>query len=198
MGWNKEQVEGMAVAGYLHDIGKLVIDREIINAPYKIDAKNSAEINLHVTAGYEILSAIHHPYADIPLMARYHHERPDGGGYPEGLIGDQIPIGARIVTLADSFDAMTTDRPYKRRCTFEEVIEDFSRNAGKQFDHGVLIAFCRALLREVDGQAVDKQITKSFSEGYVNSERIRPLLNNLITQLEADAGAMRSTSVGLS
>ncbi len=91
LGWADEEVEGIAVAGYLHDIGKLVVDREIINAPYKIDAKQSSQLNRHPATGYEILSPINHPYADIPQAARYHHERVDGRGYPEGLTGDQIP-----------------------------------------------------------------------------------------------------------
>ena len=111
MGWGVEEVEGMAIAGYLHDVGKLVVERDIINAPYKIDAKQSSELNRHPVAGFDILSPIHHPYADIPLMAKYHHDRMDGRGYPDGLTDKQIPIGAKIVTLADSCDAMTTDRP---------------------------------------------------------------------------------------
>ena len=91
------------------------VERDIINAPYKIDAKASSELNRHPVAGFDILSPIHHPYADIPLISKYHHERLDGTGYPDGLVGDEIPFGARIVALADSFDAMTTDRPYKTR-----------------------------------------------------------------------------------
>src|SRR3954453_23139254 len=90
LGWREEEVEGIAIAGYLHDIGKLVVDRDIINAPYHIDAKNSSELNRHPVAGYEILSPIKHPYADIPLMAKYHHERLDGRGYPDGLVDEQI------------------------------------------------------------------------------------------------------------
>ncbi|MEP6913909.1 MAG: HD domain-containing phosphohydrolase, partial [bacterium] len=118
MGWGENEVEGIAIAGYLHDIGKLAVERRIINAPYKIDAKESSELNRHPAAGFDILSPIHHPYADIPLMARYHHERLDGRGYPDGLTDTQIPLGAKIVSLADSFDAMTTDRPYKTRRSF--------------------------------------------------------------------------------
>ena len=152
MGWTEEEVEGIAIAGYLHDIGKLVVERDIINAPYRIDAKQSSELNRHPAAGFEILSPIHHPYTDIPLMAKYHHERLDGRGYPEGLTDEQIPIGAKIVSLADSFDAMTTDRPYKRRRSFDEVIVDFRFNTGKQFDQEVVVAFCRALLKEVSGE----------------------------------------------
>ena len=154
LGWPEEEVEGIAIAGYLHDIGKLIVERDIINAPYKIDAKASSELNRHPAAGFEILSPIHHPYADIPLTAKYHHERIDGRGYPDGLSGDQIPFGAKIVALADSFDAMTTDRPYKTRRSFEDVIEDFRLNTGKQFDCMVVLALCRSLLKEISGQTV--------------------------------------------
>ena len=184
MGWTEEEIEGIAVAGYLHDIGKLVVDRDIINAPYKIDAKMSSELNRHPAAGYEILRPINHPFADIPLMARYHHERPDGRGYPEGLTDEQIPIGAKIVSLADSFDAMTTDRPYRRRRAFDEVIEDFRRNAGKQFSTEVVAAFCRALLKEARGETRPRQMIRLLGKDYIDDSTL-PALERLISDLES-------------
>ncbi len=193
LGWSVGQVEGMAVAGYLHDIGKLVVDREIINAPYRIDAKQSSELNRHPMSGYEILAPISHPYADIPQTARYHHERIDGRGYPEGLKGDEIPLCAKIVTVADSFDAMTTDRPYKRRRTFEDVIEDFRRNSGKQFAPDVLAAFCRALLKEVSGETRPRQVMRLLGKDYLDPDSAAPRLAQLIRELEADAYAATGT-----
>jgi HD-GYP domain-containing protein (c-di-GMP phosphodiesterase class II) len=184
MGWSEEEIEGIAVAGYLHDIGKLIVDREIINAPYKIDAKQSSELNRHPAAGYEILRPINHPFADIPLMARYHHERPDGRGYPDGLTDEQIPIGAKIVSLADSFDAMTTDRPYRRRRAFDEVVEDFRRNTGKQFSPDVVAAFCRALLKEARGEIRPRQMIKLLGKDYID-ESMLPALEQLISDLES-------------
>jgi hypothetical protein len=192
MGWSDDEVEGIAVAGYLHDIGKLVVERDIINAPYKIDAKQSSELNRHPAAGYDILSPINHPYADIPLTARYHHERIDGRGYPDGLTGDQIPLAAKIVNLADSFDAMTTDRPYKKRRGMEDVVEDFRRNTGKQFAPEVVASFCRALLKEVNGEAKSKRIIKLLGKDYVATERVAPLLQALIEDLES--GALTTTA----
>lgn len=187
MGWSDEEIEGIAVAGYLHDIGKLVVERDIINAPYRIDAKQSSELNRHPAAGYEILAPISHPYADIPLTARYHHERIDGRGYPEGLTGDQIPLVAKVVSLADSFDAMTTDRPYKKRRGLEEVVDDFRRNTGKQFAPEVVASFCRALLKEVNGETANRRIIRLLGKGYVERESIAPLLQSLIEDLESGA-----------
>ncbi len=187
MGWSADEVEGIAVAGYLHDIGKLVVDRNIINSPNRIDAKQSSELNKHPAAGYEILSPINHPYADIPLMARYHHERIDGRGYPCGLKGDEIPIGAKIVSLADSFDAMTTDRPYRRRRNFDEVLADFRHNTGKQFAPEVVAAFCRALLKEVKGETRPRTILRILGKGYADGEDTPAQLETLIAELESDA-----------
>jgi HD-GYP domain-containing protein (c-di-GMP phosphodiesterase class II) len=185
LGWSEEEVEGIQIAGYLHDIGKLIVDRDIINAPYNIDAKNSSELNRHPAAGYEILAPINHPYADIPLMAKYHHERLDGRGYPEGLTDEQIPIGAKIVSLADSFDAMTTDRPYRRRRSFEDVVRDLRENSGKQFDGKVVAAFASALLKEVNGQTKERRITKMLGKTYLEGDQVSTLLTDLISDLEA-------------
>ncbi len=189
MGWSEERIEGVAVGGYLHDVGKLVVERDIINAPYRIDAKQSSELNRHPAAGYEILAPIRHPDADIPLMAKYHHERIDGRGYPEGLVGDQIPLTAKVVALADSLDAMTTDRTYRRRKEFPEVIADLRLNSGRQFAPEVVLAFCRAVLKEVNGETPERRIARLLGKGYIEPDTARPLLVELIAELEADAHA---------
>ena len=186
LGWSEDEVEGIQIAGYLHDVGKLVVDRDIINAPYKINAKESSELNRHPSAGYEILAPINHPYADIPLMAKYHHERLDGRGYPDGLTDEQIPLGAKIVSLADSFDAMTTDRPYRRRRSFEDVVRDLRENSGKQFDGKVVAAFARAILNEVNGVTKDRRITRMLGKDYLQGENVPTLLTDLITDLSHD------------
>jgi HD-GYP domain-containing protein (c-di-GMP phosphodiesterase class II) len=184
MGWSEAEVEGIKIAGYLHDVGKLVVERDIINAPYRIDAKQSSELNRHPAAGYEILSPINHPYADIPLMAKYHHERLDGRGYPDGLTDEQIPMGAKIVSLADAFDAMTTDRPYRKRRSLDEVIDDFRQNTGKQFDAKVVRAFCRAMLKEVTGETKDRCILRMLGKNYIDADVAAPLLRDLIAELD--------------
>jgi HD-GYP domain-containing protein (c-di-GMP phosphodiesterase class II) len=178
--WDEKQIEGVAVAGYLHDVGKLAVDRTIINAPYRINAKESAELSKHPAVGYEILLPIHHPFADVPLAAKYHHERLDGRGYPDGLYDREIPYIAKIVNLADSFDAMTTDRPYKRRRNGEEVIEDLQRNAGKQFAPELVTAFCRAMLKELTGERKEKRFRKMLGKDYLDSEKMIPILKDAL------------------
>jgi len=184
LGWSEDEVEGIQIAGYLHDVGKLVVDRDIINAPYHINAKQSSELSRHPSAGYEILAPINHPYADIPLMAKYHHERLDGRGYPDGLVDEQIPLGAKIVSLADSFDAMTTDRPYRRRRSFEDVVQDLRQNSGTQFDYSVVGAFARAILKEVSGETKERRIVKVLGKGYLEGEHVSTLLTDLIADME--------------
>ena len=188
MGWSDDEVEGITIAGYLHDIGKLIVDLSVINSPERFSAKDSAEMSKHPAAGYEILSPITHPYADIPLMARYHHERIDGGGYPDGLKGDQIPAGARIVTLADSFDAMTTDRPYRKKLALKDVLIDFRANTGTQFDPAVVCAFCRAFLKEIEGKQ-QRRLLNLLHRNYDNLENVTPLLNQLLTEFDGAAMA---------
>ncbi|HEY9283952.1 MAG TPA: HD domain-containing phosphohydrolase, partial [Pyrinomonadaceae bacterium] len=187
LGWEESRIEAIAVGGYLHDVGKLVVERDIINAPYRIDAKQSAELNRHPAAGYEILAPIRHPDADIPLMARYHHERWDGRGYPEGLRAEEIPTSARVVTVADSFDAMTTDRTYKRRKTFPEVVADFRSNAGRQFDPAIAAALFRALLAELDAGPQGRRFTRLLGRDYFNAEQCRPLVAELLNDLDSAA-----------
>ena len=184
LGWSDEEIEGVAVAGYLHDVGKLTVERNIINAPYRINAKESAELNKHPAIGYEILMPIHHPYTDVPLAAKYHHERLDGRGYPDGLRENEIPFIAKIVNLADSFDAMTTDRPYKRRRPANEVVEDLQRNSGKQFAPELVTAFYRGMLKELTGETKEKRFRRLLGRDYMEAEGIVPMLKNALNDID--------------
>ena len=180
LGWSESEVEGAAVAGYLHDVGKLTVDRRIINAPYRINAKESAELNRHPGVGYEILLPIRHPFTDVPLAAKYHHERLDGRGYPDGLYDKEIPFIAKIVNVADSFDAMTTDRPYKRRRVAVEVVDDLTRNSGRQFAPEVVFALLKGLLRELTGEAKEKRFRRLLGREYMEAEGMIAVVQNAL------------------
>lgn len=180
LGWDAEHVEGASIAGYLHDVGKLAVDRNIINSPMRITASENQQLSKHPSVGYEILAPIHHPYAEVPLAAKYHHERLDGRGYPDGLSDKEIPYIAKIVNLADSFDAMTTDRPYKRRRNCEEVVDDLHRNIGKQFSPELVVAFCRSMLKELTSERKEKHFRRLLGKDYINPETVIPLLKNVL------------------
>ena len=126
---------------------------------------------------------IHHPYTDVPLAAKYHHERIDGRGYPDGLEDREIPYIAEIVNLADSFDAMTTDRPYKRRRPANDVIEDLQRNSGKQFAPELVTAFCQSSLNELTGKVKRKVFHRMLGKDYLQAETIVPQLKELLNGL---------------
>lgn len=180
LGWDDNRIEGVAVAAYLHDVGKLVVDRNIINSPIRITASENAQLSKHPAIGYEILAPIHHPFAEVPLAAKYHHERLDGRGYPDGLVDREIPYIAKLVNLADSFDAMTTDRPYKRRRAADEVIEDLWRSSGSQFAPELVTAFCSAMLKEMTGETKTRRFRRLLGKGYMEASTVVPQLKNLL------------------
>ena len=183
LGWGSDAVEGAAVAGYLHDVGKLTVERKIINAPYRINAKESAELNKHPATGYEILQPIHHPYTDVPLAAKYHHERLDGRGYPDGLYDREIPFIAKVVNLADSFDAMTTDRPYKARRPAKDVVEDLKLNAGKQFAPELVTSFLGGMLKELKGDDPKKRFRRLLGRDYMEADGIVDKLQSTLNEM---------------
>ena len=180
LGWSEDRIEGAAVAAYLHDVGKLTVDRSVINSPERITASEHEQLARHPIVGYEILSPIHHPFADVPLAAKYHHERLDGRGYPDGLYDREIPYIGKIVCLADSFDAMTSDRPYRRRRPAEKVIEDLHHNSGKQFAPELVTAFARGILKELTGETKQKRFAKLLGKDYLETAKIVPLLKNVL------------------
>ncbi len=195
LGWNDDEKEGVAVAGYLHDVGKLTVDKNIINAPYRINAKQNEQLSKHPVVGYEILKPIHHPYTDVPLAAKYHHERIDGRGYPDGLVDRQIPYIAKIVNLADSFDAMTTDRPYKRRRPAHEVIDDMKRNSGRQFAPEIVSAFCNGMIKELTGRDKRRRFRRLLGREYMEADGIVPMLRNVLNGTKAATPITPSTFI---
>ena len=126
-------VEKIQYAGILHDVGKIGIAENILRKSGMLTDAEYEKIREHPLKGAKILMHMN-SMKDIVNMVKYHHERPDGRGYPEGLRGDEIPLGARILSLADTFDAMTSNRPYRKGMSIELVKEEIKKYSGTQFD----------------------------------------------------------------
>jgi HD-GYP domain-containing protein (c-di-GMP phosphodiesterase class II) len=125
---------------FLHDIGKIGIPERILSKPGPLTDEEWAIMRTHPVLGAQILSPVKFLHPALPVVEA-HHERWDGAGYPRGLRGEEIPLGARIFALVDAFDAMTSDRPYRRALTFDRAAEQIARSAGSQFDPEVVRAF---------------------------------------------------------
>ncbi len=136
-----EQLRDLEFGALLHDVGKVAIPKEIINKPGKLDETEWAIMVTHTTEGQKILNQVGGFMTQVGLIVRSHHERWDGGGYPDGLAGEQIPLAARIITCCDSWNAMRTDRAYRAALPHKTAVAELINNSGKQFDPEVIDAF---------------------------------------------------------
>jgi putative nucleotidyltransferase with HDIG domain len=138
----KVDVRTLRRGALLHDIGKIGIPDEILRKAGELDGSEWRVMKRHPAYGARILAGI--PYlSGAAEIVHHHHERFDGSGYPDGLAGEDIPLGARIFALADALDAMTSDRPYRRAMSLEDAITEIERCSGKQFDPAIVSAFLR-------------------------------------------------------
>lgn len=133
-------IKAIEAASLLHDMGKLAVPEYILNKPGKLTAAEFDKMKLHTSVGADILSAIDFPYPVVPIV-RYHHENWDGTGYPAGLRGTDIPIGARILSVVDCFDALTSDRPYRPRLSDHEAVKVLTERRGSMYDPLVVDTF---------------------------------------------------------
>ena len=144
MGLSDEMIKDIQYAGMIHDIGKIGIQEEILTKPARLSAAEFDVIKTHPLIGERMIAPIKFLENVAPIIL-YHHERFDGTGYREGLKGEDIPLGARVISVADAYDAMTTDRPYRAGMDKDAAIEELKRNSGTQFDPKVVEAFIRVL-----------------------------------------------------
>src|SRR6202000_1429406 len=131
------ELEALRAAALLHDIGKLAIPEYIISKPGKLTQEEFEKMKTHTVVGAEIVERIRFPYAVAPLV-RGHHEKWDGSGYPDGLSGEQIPIGARILSAVDCLDALASNRQYRRALPLDQAMQEVAKLSGKSFDPAVI------------------------------------------------------------
>ena len=161
----------------LHDVGKIAIPKSIINKPGKLDAEEWAIIKTHTLEGQKMLERVGGFMRDVGLIVRSHHERWDGGGYPDGLLGEQIPLEARIVCCCDAWNAMRTDRAYRKALDYETALAELMKSSGSQFDPRVVGALLKVVQDERDVRVAD-----------VHELRLVPELSTLAGAPPAAAG----------
>jgi len=137
----EERLAPLGVGLLLHDIGKLAVPPEILRKPGPLNEEEWKAMRAHPTLGFQILKKDDEISPLARAVVRSHHERWDGTGYPEGLPADRIPLGARIIFVADAYDAMTSDRVYRRKLSTQDALAELQRCAGTQFDPEVVAAF---------------------------------------------------------
>src|SRR5213078_4315015 len=140
LGWSEERLASLRIGGPLHDIGKLAVSDEVLRKEGRLDDGELAQIREHPTIGARILLRMAALREAIPYVL-YHHERWDGNGYPSGKAGEEIPLEARVLAVADAFDAMTSDRPYRPALGRDEALAEVARCAGTQFDPEIVRIF---------------------------------------------------------
>lgn len=145
MNLDPDKVNKIRATGLMHDIGKIGIEEQILNKNGPLSEDEWEKVKKHPEAGWRILSGTKE-FADIARYILYHHERWDGGGYPEGVREEEIPLESRIISIADAFDAMTQDRAYRSRMGFEAAVEQLKKNAGTQFDPKLVQIFVDQIL----------------------------------------------------
>lgn len=144
VGYPENQMEGLKTAALLHDIGKLAVPEHILSKPAKLSTAEFSKIMTHPVVAADILSNVEFPYEVVPIV-KHHHEKFGGGGYPSGFVGEEIPLGARILTVVDCYEALTTSRAYRHAYTREQALDLMLRDSGHTFDPSILNKFIEVI-----------------------------------------------------
>jgi HD-GYP domain-containing protein (c-di-GMP phosphodiesterase class II) len=145
MGLNSAERRNVEFGALLHDVGKIAVPKEIINKPGPLTEDEWVVIKTHTIEGQRMLDRVGGLLSQVGRIVRSSHEKWDGTGYPDGLVGDEIPVGSAIVCCCDAFNAMTTDRSYRSAMTLDEAIDEVQANSGTQFSPAVVGALLRVL-----------------------------------------------------
>ena len=160
MGLGPGEVAALRSAGYLHDIGKVAVDRRLFSKPAALNPDEFREMADHTVVGHQIVCSVEFPWPKIHESVRWHHERSDGSGYPDGLANEEMPIPVRIMALADTFDAMTSTRPYRESLSLGNALSDLVRMSPQKYDPNAV----QALLIQVRRDAVGSNRTPLLAD----------------------------------
>jgi putative nucleotidyltransferase with HDIG domain len=152
MGMEEGEVQSIRAGGYLHDIGKVAVDKYIFHKPAALDEREFAEMADHTVVGHQIVSGIQFPWPRIPEVVRWHHERADGSGYPDHLRNGDVALPVKVVALADSFDAMLNERPYRPPMAVGEALSELLKLTPQKFDPNVVQALLVQVRRDSTGR----------------------------------------------
>jgi putative nucleotidyltransferase with HDIG domain len=151
MNMDPTEVAALRSAGYLHDIGKVAVDKRLFGKPTSLDAEEFREMADHTIVGHQIVTGVQFPWPRIPEIVRWHHERSDGSGYPDGLLLEDVSMPVRIVGLADTFDAMTSERPYRERLSLGSTLNEIVHLTPQKFDPNAVHALLLQIRRDTVG-----------------------------------------------
>lgn len=151
VGMDANEVAALRSAGYLHDIGKVAVDKRLFGKPSSLDPEEFREMADHTTVGHQIVTGVQFPWPRIPEIVRWHHERADGSGYPDALLNEDVPMQVRIVGLADTFDAMTSPRPWREPISLGATLSEIVRLTPQKFDATAVQAMLVQLRRDAVG-----------------------------------------------
>jgi putative nucleotidyltransferase with HDIG domain len=151
LGMDPNDVASLRSAAYLHDIGQVALDRRLFEKPSSLDPQELREMRDHTVVGHQIVSHVQFPWPQTAEIVRWHHERVDGSGYPDGLRGDETPPAVRIVALADTFDAMTSERSYRKRLSVGSALQELIRLTPQKYDADCVQALLIQIRRDAVG-----------------------------------------------
>ena len=190
---DEKELQALEAAALLHDTGKLAIPEHILNKPDRLTAAEFETMKQHASIGAEILSPIDFPFPVVPIV-RHHHENWDGSGYPDGLRGEAIPIGARILSVVDCYDALTSDRPYRRALAPAKALEIIVERSGGMYDPTVVAALLR-ISGEIAAEPSNAPQPTSVSEAITHArqaarsiEPIDPAITTMTVNLAGQLG----------
>lgn len=173
MGMEPGEVAALRSAGYLHDIGKVAVDKHLFAKPAALDPEEFRLMADHTVVGHQIVSGVQFPWPQVPEVVRWHHERADGSGYPDGLRLEDVPLPSRIVALADAFDAMTSERPYRQPLSLGATLSELVHLSPQKYDptalQGLLIQLRRDAVGSNQAAFIDERIACNLAAGDIDN-----------------------------